>query len=96
MVINAGREDDECPVTSQIKNYPFEVPLPLGSKIRGVILADQLKSLDWRQRRAEKFGKIPSATLDEVRQRVATLLGFVIQYPTSPHTCLLDAERCGQ
>jgi mRNA interferase MazF len=65
-----------CPVTSQIKDYPFEVPLRSGSRIRGVILADQLKSLDWRRRRAEKFGKISTATLDQVRQRVATLIGF--------------------
>jgi mRNA interferase MazF len=66
-----------CPVTSQVKNYPFEVELPAGSRIRGVILADQLKSLDWRQRRVEKFGKIPPAVLDQVRKRVAALIGLL-------------------
>jgi len=66
-----------CPITSQIKNYPFEVQLPSGSKIRGVILADQLKSVDWRHRRAEKFGKIPPAVLDQVRQRIAVLIALL-------------------
>jgi mRNA interferase MazF len=65
-----------CLVTSQVKNYPFEVPLPPGSKIRGVILADQLKSVDWRQRRAAKLGSIPPSTLDQVRQRIAALIGI--------------------
>jgi mRNA interferase MazF len=65
-----------CPITSQIKNYPFEVPLPIGSKIRGAILAGQLKSLDWRQRRAEKLARLPMTILDQVRERVAILIGF--------------------
>jgi mRNA interferase MazF len=42
-----------CPVTSKVKGYPFEVPLPAGLEIGGVILADQIKSLDWKARRAE-------------------------------------------
>src|SRR4051812_10530317 len=42
-----------CPVTSQIKGYPFEVAIPPGSKLGGVVLADQVKSVDWRVRRAE-------------------------------------------
>ena len=42
-----------CPITSQIKGYPFEVRLPSGLPVRGTILADQVKSLDWRARRAE-------------------------------------------
>ncbi len=65
-----------CPVTTQVKNYPFEVQLPAGSKIRGAILADHLKSVDWRQRRAKKFGKIPPVILDQVRQRIAVLIGL--------------------
>ena len=65
-----------CLVTTQVKNYQFEVQLPAGSKIRGAILADHLKSVDWRQRRAEKFARIPPVILDQVRQRIAVLIGL--------------------
>jgi mRNA interferase MazF len=65
-----------CPITSQTKGYPFEVAIPEGPRLRGVILADQLKSLDWRQRQVHKAGKIPSATLEQVRKLIATLLGI--------------------
>jgi mRNA interferase MazF len=44
-----------CPITSQVKGYPFEVPIPAGLTVSGVILADQVKSLDWRVRRAERI-----------------------------------------
>lgn len=63
-----------CPVTSHVKGYPFEVPVPPGLPVRGAILADHLKNLDWRQRQAQKAGKIPRATLGQVRDRVAALL----------------------
>jgi len=63
-----------CPVTSQVKGYPFEVILPQGLRIRGAILSDHLKNLDWRQRQAEQAGKIPRAILEHVRARVAALL----------------------
>ena len=65
-----------CPVTSHVKGYPFEVPLPQGLPISGVVLADHLKSLDWKQRRASKAGKVPKATLQDIRGRVGPLLGF--------------------
>ncbi len=65
-----------CPVTSQMKGYPFEVLLPKGLPITGVILADHLKSLDWRMRRAERAGTIPKVTLRAVLERVAALLGL--------------------
>lgn len=65
-----------CPVTSRVKGYPFEVPLRAGLPIRGVILADHVKSLDWRARRAEKAGRIPQSVLDEVLARIAPLLGL--------------------
>lgn len=64
-----------CPITRQGKGYPFEVALPSGLRIEGVILADQVKSLDWRAREAELVGRVPPATLDEVTQKVLTLLG---------------------
>jgi mRNA interferase MazF len=66
-----------CPITSHPKGYPFEVPVPAGQRIGGVILSDHLKRIDWRQRNAEKAGKIASIALGQVRDRVGTLLGIV-------------------
>ena len=63
-----------CPITSQIKGYPFEVLIPAGLKISGAILSDQLKSLDWKVRQAELICELPSATVDEVLQKLNTLL----------------------
>jgi|SRR5580698_4021317 mRNA interferase MazF len=63
-----------CPVTSQTKGYPFEVLIPTGCGVSGVILADQLKSVDWKARRAEKIGRVPDATLEDVLARLAPLL----------------------
>jgi len=65
-----------CPVTSQIKGYPFEVPVPAGCGVSGAILADHLKSVDWKARHAAKIGRIPSSTLAEVLARLAPLLGY--------------------
>ncbi len=65
-----------CPVTSQAKGYPFEVSLPKGLRLPGVILADHLKSLDWRERRAEQAGRVPRSVLDETLDRVSVLLGL--------------------
>ena len=63
-----------CPITSQVKSYPFEVAIPSGSKLAGVILADQVKNLDWRVRKAEYICKLPRKTTDEVLQKRGTLL----------------------
>jgi len=60
-----------------MKSHPFEVDLPPKLPIRGVILADPIKSLDWRQRRVQKFGTLSSAVLDEVRQRIAAVIGLL-------------------
>jgi mRNA interferase MazF len=65
-----------CPITSQQKGYPFEVTLPRGLSISGVVLADHIKSLDWRERRAEKAGMVPQRILEEIRGRLALLLGL--------------------
>jgi mRNA interferase MazF len=65
-----------CPITSQIKGYPFEVPLPAGGKIGGVILADHVKNLDWQARRAVFEAKVPTEVLMEVRERLRALLGL--------------------
>ena len=63
-----------CPITSQIKGYPFEVQIPGGLAITGVILADQVKSLDWRARKAEFVDTLPAATIAEVLQKLHALL----------------------
>jgi mRNA interferase MazF len=63
-----------CPITSQVKGYPFEVAVSSGSKLAGVILADQVKNLDWRVRKAKFICKLPRKTTDEVLQKLGTLL----------------------
>jgi mRNA interferase MazF len=63
-----------CPVTSQIKGYPFEVLIPAGLPVLGAILSDQVKSLDWRARNAELICTLPTETISEVLQKLATLL----------------------
>ena len=65
-----------CPITSQVKDYPFEVQIPGGLPVAGVILSDQVKSLDWRARKAELIGDLPAATVDEILQTLGTLLSF--------------------
>lgn len=64
-----------CPITRQVKGYPFEVQIPRGLAVGGVILTDQVKSLDWRAREAELAGRLPIATVVEVLQKLNTLLG---------------------
>ena len=63
-----------CPITSQVKGYPFEVQLPPGLPVSGVVLSDQVKSLDWRARRAESVGKLPETVVTEVLRKLGTLL----------------------
>ena len=63
-----------CPVTNQIKGYPFEVVIPSGLKVSGAILSDQAKNLDWRSRRAEHITKLPNAVINQVLERLKTLL----------------------
>lgn len=63
-----------CPITSVVKGYPFEVALPDGFGVDGVVLADQVKSLDWRARRAEFIALLPDAATTEVLQKLNTLL----------------------
>jgi len=63
-----------CPITNQIKGYPFEVIMPDGLSVSGVILADQIKSLDWRVRDAEWICTLPPRVVVAVLQKVGTLL----------------------
>lgn len=68
-----------CPITSQIKGYPFEVLIPDGLEVNGAILADQVKSLDWRARRAEFSCKLPLEAFNEVIKKLGTLIREQIQ-----------------
>ena len=63
-----------CPVTSRVKGYPFEVPIPEGLPVSGVVLSDQLKSLDWRKRRAEFICELPESLTQEVKKKVEALI----------------------
>lgn len=63
-----------CPITSQAKGYRFEVALPQEADITGVILSDQVKSLDWRVRQAEFKEALPVEVIDEVLAKLGTLL----------------------
>jgi mRNA interferase MazF len=62
------------PITSQVKHYPFEVAMPEGSPVRGVVLADQVKSLDWRSRKADRMCRVPSEIVLKVVQRLDVLM----------------------
>jgi len=63
-----------CPITSKIKGYPFEVKLPDSSPILGVILADQLKSLDWKARNSEYICEVPPETMNELVNKLKTII----------------------
>ena len=63
-----------CPITSQVKGYPFEVDLPEGLPVTGAILSDQVTSLDWRARGAELVGKLPSGTVAETLGKLGALV----------------------
>lgn len=65
-----------CPVTSRSKGYPFEVALTPQANIRGVILADHIKSLDWRQRDAVFAAAADSGTIRSAKMLIVTLLGI--------------------
>ncbi len=63
-----------CPITSRAKGYPFEVPLPEGLSVTGVVGADQVKSLDWRARLASRICAVPAEVVAEVVRRLQPLL----------------------
>jgi mRNA interferase MazF len=62
-----------CPLTTQIKNYPFEVVI--AGTPASVVLADQVKSLDWRVRKAKRKGAVSAEELAEVRAKILALIG---------------------
>lgn len=63
-----------CPITSKKKGYPFEVVLPAGLKIMGVVLSDQIKSLDWRARKIHRVDKAPAFVVSEAIAKMSSLL----------------------
>jgi mRNA interferase MazF len=63
-----------CPITNQERGYPFEVKLPPELRTTGVVLADHVKSLDWRVRRVEFHERIPESVVREVCDTTVTLL----------------------
>ena len=65
-----------CPITNQVKGYPFEVVILSGLKVTGVVLSDQVKSLDWKIRNAEFCDKLPEAVVLEILKKLETLLNL--------------------
>jgi mRNA interferase MazF len=63
-----------CPITSQVKGYPFEVLMPEGLEVSGAILSDQVKSLDWIARKAKFSCKLPLEKFNEVIKKLNTLI----------------------
>lgn len=63
-----------CPVTTRVKGYPFEVLLPQGVKAECAVLSDQVKSLDWRARKAQYLCSVPREVMDEVVARILALV----------------------
>jgi mRNA interferase MazF len=63
-----------CPITSRPRKYRFEVEVGQSGAIRGVVLADHVRSLDWRQRNAQWAGRASASVLNEVREAIAVLL----------------------
>ncbi|WP_271586375.1 type II toxin-antitoxin system PemK/MazF family toxin [Bradyrhizobium sp. CCBAU 53415] len=65
-----------CPITSRVRGYPFEAALPDDPNIRGVVLADQPRSISWEKRPIAYAGRATDMLLTEVRERLAALLGI--------------------
>ncbi len=68
-----------CPISSNVKGYPFEVVLPEKHKVSGAILSDQVKSLDWRVRNAKRIACVPKDVLEDVLAKILTLIGSEIR-----------------
>ncbi len=63
-----------CPITHQVKGYPFEVQLPDNLGVTGVVLCDQVKSLDWKARKAVFIAQVPDTVLKDILAKLKTLL----------------------
>lgn len=64
-----------CPITSRKKGYPFEVELPDDFPVTGVVLSDQVRSLDWKERKADFCRKAPAEVTAETIAKIEVLLG---------------------
>ena len=64
-----------CPMTTQIKGYPFEVVIH-EKGVNSAVLSDQIKNLDWKARKAKPKGKVSAEELDEVRAKISALMGL--------------------
>ncbi len=62
-----------CPVSNRVKGYPFELVVPSGLAVSGVVLCDHVRSLDWRERQWKPICKVPTAFVQEVMARTLTL-----------------------
>jgi mRNA interferase MazF len=65
-----------CPITNQAKGYPFEVPIGPGQAVTGAVLSDQLRCLSWPERNVRIVGTAPAEVVDEVRAKIAALIGI--------------------
>ena len=65
-----------CPITTQVKGYPFEAAVPSGLKVEGVVLSDHIKSLSWSDRRSEFVCKMPEPVVADVLAKIQALLGM--------------------
>lgn len=65
-----------CPITSKAKGYPFEVTIVAAKGIDGVVLADQVRSLDWSKRDFERIGKCSEPQMSAILARAVVLLGI--------------------
>lgn len=63
-----------CLITNQVKGYPFEVPIPPNLQVTGVILADQVRNLDWRARDAEYICDMPGDVVEDVLEKINRLV----------------------
>lgn len=63
-----------CPITSRVKGYSFEVEFSPGGKMTGAVLSDQIKSLDWRARKAKRLGRAPQDVMTAVLAKIQTLV----------------------
>ena len=54
-----------CPITNTRRDYPFHVSIPEGQDVTGFVMVEQVKSIDFRSRRARRIGKVPAQVLEE-------------------------------
>jgi mRNA interferase MazF len=63
-----------CPLTRSVKGYAFEVPIPPGLSVRGVVLADHIRSIDWKTRKVEFMGRRPGSVIEAIWRTLAKVI----------------------